>query len=78
LDQSIKNLISKVNQNYINKTDKINYINTIINKLQTVENNQPKYKNVTQYLINKLKEEISKIGVDANPNGIDEILNIFN
>ncbi len=78
LDQSINNLLVKINQNYTNKVDKVNYINTIISKLQTIEKNQPKYTNVTQYLINKLNDEISKIWVDGSSDGIDEILNIFN
>jgi hypothetical protein len=77
LDKSIKKLLEKIDQSYNNKTDKINAINVIIDKLLVVQTNKPKYINITKYVIERLNEEIVKINSEEDIN-IDEIINIFN
>ncbi len=77
LDKSIKKLIDTMDQNNNNSADKIKILNGIIDKLLVVQTSKPKYRNLTQYLINKINEEILKINLEDDPN-IDEIINIFN
>lgn len=76
LDKSIKKILEKIDLIYKNKADKIIYINKIIDKLVIVESNKPKYRNITQYLINEFNEELLKINTEEDIN-IDEIINII-
>jgi hypothetical protein len=77
LDFVVVNYISRLEQNYYSKNDKIENINTIISKFEELETNNPLYVNITQYIISKLKVHKTKYQNEEDFY-IDEVLKIFN
>ncbi len=76
LDRSLEKLFNSIDQNFTNSVDKIEYYQKILTKLNSTLNAKPKYVNIINYLVEKIKEEMTIIA-ESDDIDIDDLLKIF-
>jgi hypothetical protein len=76
LDRSLEKLFNSIDQKFTNSVDKIEYYQKILTKLNSKLNTKPEYINIINYLVEKIKEEMTIIA-ESDDIDIDDLLKIF-